>query len=133
MSNFVAFKGMRGNFTVSVDGETWNMGAIVFGIEAPDQFQVAHEETLNWRLNEKKHSPTGLEWGYNGSGPAQLAYCMLRESGLTQPQANKIYQQFKAEVVSKLPKSGFTITKDEILAWVNKRPQTNTDEQEINS
>lgn len=119
MSKFTTFKGKRGNFSVAVDGETWNISAIVFGLEKADPFGVQHEEPISWRLDEKNHSPTGLEWGYGGSGPAQLAYCLLRECGLTKPQANKLYQQFKADVVAQMNHGGgFEITKEQILEWV---------------
>ena len=29
-------------------------------------------------LDEVNHSPDGFNWGYGGSGPAQLAYALLR-------------------------------------------------------
>ena len=32
---------------------------------------------LDWRLDLASHSPTGLEWGYVGSGPSQLALALL--------------------------------------------------------
>ena len=34
---------------------------------------------LNPRLDLRNHSPTGLEWGYCGSGPAQLALAILAD------------------------------------------------------
>lgn len=114
------FKGERGSFSVFVEGETWSVQTMVFGVEEPDVFKVKHQEPLNWRLDEKSHSPTGLEWGYGGSGPSQLAWCMLRECGLTQPQAAKLYMQFKADVVANLPRDGFTLTVKQIMDWVNQ-------------
>jgi Family of unknown function (DUF6166) len=30
-------------------------------------------------LRVRKHSPDGFNWGYGGSGPAQLALALLRE------------------------------------------------------
>jgi len=36
-------------------------------------------ENLPWRLDLENHSPTGLEWGYGGSGPAQLALAILAD------------------------------------------------------
>lgn len=115
-----AFKGERGSFTACGGGETWTIQAIVYGVEAPDVFGVSHKEPIDWRLDEKSHSPTGLEWGYGGSGPSQLAWCILRECGLTQPQAAKLYMQFKAEVIAKLPHDGFTLTTNEVMNWVRK-------------
>lgn len=45
------------------------------------------------------HSPDGFNWGYGGSGPAQLALAiMLRLNG--KPDG---YQDFKQLVIAKLP------------------------------
>jgi len=35
---------------------------------------------LRLRSDLFNHSPTGFEWGYGGSGPAQLALAILRQS-----------------------------------------------------
>ena len=50
---------------------------------------------LDSRLDMRNHSPTGFEWGYGGSGPAQLALALaasrLPDSGshgLSAPQAS---------------------------------------------
>ena len=110
MSN-TTFKGLRGNFSSIVDGESCNINALVLKVVN------GHETPIDWRLKEVNHSPTGLEWGYGGSGPAQLAWCLLREAGLTRPQTQLLYQQFKAEVVSRFNNSGFEITKKDILQW----------------
>jgi len=34
---------------------------------------------LEWRLDLRNHSPTGLEWGYGGSGPAQPALALAAD------------------------------------------------------
>jgi hypothetical protein len=114
------FKGERGSFNVCIDRESWTIQAIVYGVEAPDEFGIKHQEPIDWRLDEKNHSPTGLEWGYGGSGPSQLAWCILRECGLTQPQTAKLYMQFKSEVVANLPRDGFTLTRQQVMNWVKK-------------
>jgi hypothetical protein len=67
-------------------------------------------------LSEVNHSPTGYAWGYGGSGPAQLAYAMLREVGLTPDEAQRWYQGFKFSVIGALDqKEGFSLTEPEIL------------------
>jgi hypothetical protein len=59
-------------------------------------------------LDEVNHSPTGFEWGYRGSGPAQLAYAILRSyfeimvglsPELAAIKAQKEYFEFKDAVV----------------------------------
>jgi hypothetical protein len=49
------------------------------------------------------HSPDGFNWGYGGSGPSQLALAMLLDHFNDPILARKYYQDFKWEVVSRLP------------------------------
>jgi len=46
------------------------------------------------------HSPTGLSWGYGGSGPCQLALALLCDA-IGKERALAIYQEFKEEQVAK--------------------------------
>jgi hypothetical protein len=55
------------------------------------------------RLDIANHSPTGFEWGYEGSGPAQLAIAMLAYVS-DEDTARKHHQAFKREFVATLPK-----------------------------
>ncbi|MFP8958852.1 DUF6166 domain-containing protein (plasmid) [Natrialbaceae archaeon A-CW3] len=48
------------------------------------------------------HSPSGFEWGYSGSGPAQLALALLLDYTEDEEFALTHYTQFKNEVVSQL-------------------------------
>lgn len=50
-----------------------------------------------------KHSPTGFEWGYAGSGPADLARCLLIDVLQEDNPAPELYQAFKLAVVAGLP------------------------------
>ncbi len=45
------------------------------------------------RLDLYNHSPTGFEWGYWGSGPAQLALAMLADCLASDEQA-LLYQRY---------------------------------------
>jgi len=49
------------------------------------------------------HSPDGFNWGYGGSGPSQLALAILLDYFNDPILARKYYQDFKWEIVSKLP------------------------------
>ena len=40
---------------------------------------TVNDRPLNLRLDLYNHSPTGFEWGYSGSGPAQLALALLAD------------------------------------------------------
>src|SRR3989475_5726576 len=70
---------------------------------------------LNPRLDLWNHSPTGFEWGYGGSGPAQLALGILADHLGDDQQALNLYQRFKWAVIAELPrKRGWTLTSHEI-------------------
>lgn len=63
------------------------------------------------------HSPTGFSWGYMGSGPAQLALAILLLF-LPQSEAERLYQQFKFEVVGLLPEADFALDGAAVEAWI---------------
>jgi len=67
------------------------------------------------------HSPTGFEWGFNGSGPAQLALALLLDAIRHEEGAAKWHQRFKAEVVAKLPHDEWAMTSDGVRAWLGKQ------------
>ena len=50
---------------------------------------------LDLRLDLFNHSPTGFEWGYGGSGPAQLALAILAERLSDDAMAVRLHQAFK--------------------------------------
>ena len=65
---------------------------------------------LNPRLDLRNHSPTGLEWGYGGSGPAQLALAILADYLGDDAQALNLYQRFKWQVIAELPHKKWMLT-----------------------
>ena len=76
---------------------------------------------LDLRLDLRFHSPTGFEWGYPGSGPAQLALAILAHHLSDDEQALDLYQRFKWTVVTELPRAGWTLTGcqiDDIIARI---------------
>lgn len=52
------------------------------------------------------HSPSGFEWGYGGSGPAQLSLALLMLF-LPVKLAVQYHQPFKFDVISGLNRDGF--------------------------
>ena len=79
---------------------------------------TANGRPLNLRLDIRAHSPTGAEWGYGGSGPAQTALALLADALGDDDKAQDLYQKFKREVVADFEKPGFIITQAEIRCWV---------------
>ena len=70
------------------------------------------KELLPGRSQEiANHSPDGFNWGYGGSGPAQLALTILLRF-LPKDKAIFRYQQFKWDVIARLPQSDFEIDMD---------------------
>lgn len=68
--------------------------------------------TLPPRNDIRNHSPTGFEWSYSGSGPAQLALALLIDAcGLE--LAQEYYQDFKFRVVIHL-QDHWEMTQEEI-------------------
>lgn len=69
---------------------------------------------LDPRFDLWEHSPTGFEWGYGGSGPAQLALALLADHLGDDEQAVALHQDFKWALVSKLTQPTWTLTSDQI-------------------
>ncbi len=85
-------------------------------------------------LHYPYHSPTGFEWGYGGSGPADLARAILLDhyslapdarGSLYPPTLNELpveYQRFKAEVIARLPREEpWSLTTRQIEQWTRKQ------------
>ena len=73
-------------------------------------------DPLDSRYDLLSASPSGFEWGYGGSGPAQLAVAILADA-YDGELAVSHYQQFKREVVADLPKEGWSLTKTDLNEW----------------
>ncbi len=67
------------------------------------------------------HSPDGFNWGYGGSGPADLALAILADL-MGEEEARKHYQAFKGEIIAELPQDAdWTLTEEEIRNWLIDR------------
>lgn len=62
------------------------------------------------------HSPTGFEWGYSGSGPAQLSLAILLDwlGDKNTTKATRLYQKFKARFIAGIMEQTWTLTSDQI-------------------
>jgi len=71
-------------------------------------------------LELANHSPSGFEWGYGGSGPAQLALALLLDYTDDPEVTLAQYTEFKNKVVSQLdcksPDEGWRLTSRDIDA-----------------
>ncbi len=69
--------------------------------------------------DEVNHSPTGFGWGYGGSGPAQLAYAILRDFTNSATIARANYQRFKGDIVARLPRGSWKLDGDQVREWID--------------
>ena len=97
----------------------------------------AQDGTVSWggvvlspeaSLKVRNHSPTGFSWGYNGSGPAQLALALLLQAGVAEERAVQLYQKFKEERIAPLDRlQDFVMEMDDISWWVEKNGGTDVE------
>lgn len=71
------------------------------------------------------HSPDGFSWGYQGSGPSQLALGILLAKGIPEHIARLAYQDFKREVIARVNENAPLNIHIDILAWVDAWKRTN--------
>lgn len=86
----------------------------------------------------RHHSPTGFEWGYGGSGPADLALnilaLVLKRMGYSGPRTVKLWdkskcfdlawdlhQEFKWEFVAQMERQGDRIPLERVETWLRVR------------
>ena len=69
---------------------------------------------LNPRQALRNHSPTGFEWGYGGSGPAQLALAILAEHLGDDHAALNLYQAFKWACIAQIRGSNWSLSSEDI-------------------
>ena len=73
-------------------------------------------------LAVRNHSPAGFSWGYNGSGPAQLALALLLDAIGDPGVALDHYQEFKTDHVAGWPSpGGWVLTVGDLAGWIEER------------
>jgi len=86
------------------------------------------QETIHVLKHIVRHSPTGFQWGYGGSGPADLALSILTDLiGLK--RAERLYQDFKWKFIAPVH-SDLELREDEIRAWVEEAESTRSPRSE---
>jgi hypothetical protein len=66
------------------------------------------------------HSPTGLEFGYGGSGPADTALNILALV-VSPKEANRLHQWFKEQMLLKIPREGGRMKMQDVVDWIRAR------------
>lgn len=75
------------------------------------------------------HSPDGFNWGYGGSGPAQLALALLLDATGDPGTALTQHQNFKRCFVCDWG-DAWVLTQKNIIAWLNSLDKNPGDELE---
>lgn len=94
--------------------------ALFQGVRINDVATVDYEGrplSPRWSLSVRNHSPAGFNWGYQGSGPAQLALAILLEV-TDVPEAQRAYQDFKRTVVASWHDDRWACTTEAINTWL---------------
>jgi len=96
------------------------MGKFYAAIRTAEGLRVyADTAPLAPRHDLRNHSPTGFEHGYCGSGPSQLSLALLADALGNDEQALAAYQDFKADVIAKIPNAdaSWHLTAERITSW----------------
>lgn len=81
------------------------------------------ELTPNDSQKVVNHSPDGFEWGYGGSGPAQLALAILLDYTDNEVRSVVMTEDFKWSFVANARREGFQINAREIDEFMEKFPK----------
>lgn len=88
---------------------------------------IKGEPVTNVNQRIVDHSPDGFEWGYGGSGPADLALNILSLL-LPKRKAYELHQEFKWEFIATMPEKGGIIKKEDIIEWIESRSGDNNEQ-----
>lgn len=74
---------------------------------------------LSARWDVKNHSPDGFEWGYAGSGPAQLALALCLDCLGDSLRAQAVYQRIKREIVMHFDHYRWSLGEEALRSAIN--------------
>lgn len=110
--------------TAALEGAYIGNGVGYFGYRGPNGARVAFidvakgiRQALDPRLDIAKHSPTGFEWGYGGSGPRQLAVAILAHALQAASIDSRMSFQFKADHTCGFNHAWFFLPLSEVQRW----------------
>ena len=82
-------------------------------------------QRLNWQdsLALRHHSQTGIEWGFPGSGPMQLALALLLKV-TDQDTALRYYIRFRDGVIARIATDSWATTTADLAKWLQQSRAT---------
>jgi Family of unknown function (DUF6166) len=78
---------------------------------------LVNNRRLPLRLDLRNHSASGFEWGYEGSGPAQLAVAILADFLRDDDTALRLHQPFKRDIIAHLPVMSWEMSEEVVASW----------------
>ncbi len=75
--------------------------------------------SLDPRLDLRRHSDA-LNWGFGGSGPAQLALALAADVLGDDEAARDVYQRLKFSLVGRLAPDGWALTEDQLRQTIHE-------------
>jgi hypothetical protein len=81
---------------------------------------------LPLHLGVYRHSPSGFEWGYLGSGPAQLALALCVEMAGPE-RALRVHQAVKDRLVAPLDGDDWVLTGRQVLQVIDAQERARVD------
>ena len=67
----------------------------------------------------RNHSPSGVEWGYSGSGPSQPALAVLL-AVTDRETAERRYQEFKCDVIARISDAEWSLPLRAVRSWLQR-------------
>ena len=107
-------------------GENTGAGGQVIIVKEVSLLQSGSGTTKSYELPLKpslklfNHSPDGFQWGYQGSGCAQLALAILLDLTGDKESSVRIHQEFKRHFIATASKN-LLITEPEIRDWIEAK------------
>jgi hypothetical protein len=93
------------------------------GADAPGVVTVHQEgrqpRPLDPRFDLRRHAD-GLNWGYGGSGPAQLALALAADATGDDDLARQVHQKLKFRLAGRLAKDGWALTEQQVRQAVQE-------------
>ncbi len=91
------------------------------GVRTPDGCTVTVDGApLDLRLDLKTQASARVEWGYDGTGPRQLAIAILADHSHDDMAAFNLHQAFTESVIAELDGDQWIITSDDVQATLDQ-------------
>jgi hypothetical protein len=79
--------------------------------------QDGSRHRLDPRFDLRTHSLDGFQWGYGGSGPAQLALALVADATGDDWLAQAVYQRFKEEIIAPITGDSWVLLAENVAAF----------------